>query len=50
MAWTGKKPVLFSGETKQPALSLERNCPGEVALKRGKRINGRLKRENVSVL
>lgn len=28
----------------------ERSCPGEAALKRGKRINGRLKHENVSVL
>lgn len=50
MVWTGKEPVLSSGETKQPALLLERSCPGEVALKRGKRINGWLKHENVSVL
>lgn len=49
--WLGLEKSLCSslGETKQPALSLERSCPEEVALKRVKRINGWLNHENVSV-
>lgn len=49
--WLGLEMILCYPQEKQSSLfSLERNCPGEVALKRGKRINGWLKHENVSVL
>lgn len=49
--WFGlEKNLCYPQEKQSSLLSLERSCPVEVALKRGKRRNGWLKHENVSVL